>query len=101
MRRVSIILNVNLKIVKSTLLQVFLPTFWQCCLLQGTKVRNRAGELCNLTNFAAGNFLMYIPLDPEEVLFAEILFTATLTQKNDARNDKLTVTITEPVVFKH
>ena len=44
---------------------------------------------------------MYIPLDPEEVLFAEILFTATLTQKNDARNDKLTVTITEPVVFKH
>ena len=54
-----------MKIVKSTVLEVFSPTFWQCCVLQGTKVRNRACELRNLANFVAGNFLMvYIPFVP-------------------------------------
>ena len=44
----------------------------------------------------------------QKVLFAGILFTAKLTpllnmltKRNDARNDKLTATITKPVVFKH
>ena len=56
------ILNVNLKIVKSTLLQVLCGVV---CVLQGTKVRNRAREHRNLTNFVAGNFLMvYIPFVP-------------------------------------
>ena len=44
----------------------------------------------------------------QKVLFARILFTVKLTpllnmltQRNDARNDKLTVTITKPFFFKN